>query len=371
MLSERKKKILEAVINENIKSAEPVSSKELQERFFNSVSSATIRNDLSALEEMGYLFSPHTSSGRLPTVTGFKKYIEELMGEKELTKEETESLKQNFNKKISGVEDLAQTVAKAISDVAGYASVVEIGLVKDATIESVKLVSITENMILVVLVTDLGVIKDLTITLENGISEDDAFVASSLLTTTLAGLSLKEVSGLDSLKLIEQTTDKYRELFKLVIDVILERKEKPVKKMEGAVKLLSEPEYKSAEGAKQAMKIFESTELLTPLAEAGSDLEVSIKVGLAEDNTCSVVSASYKLNGKNIGRAGVIGPVRMDYAKAVSVLKEVSETISTGMKGLLPHKNTNNEYKRRTNNGRRKGRRMRSPNNGKTEKGNN
>ena len=88
MLSERKKKILEAVIQENIKNAEPISSKDLQERFFNDVSSATIRNDLANLEEMGYLFHPHTSSGRLPTPAGFKKYIEELMPEKELSKAE-------------------------------------------------------------------------------------------------------------------------------------------------------------------------------------------------------------------------------------------------------------------------------------------
>lgn len=352
MLSERKKKILQAVVSENIKKAEPVSSKELQERFFQGVSSATIRNDLSGLEEMGYLFSPHTSSGRVPTMAGFKKYIEELMPEKELNEEEILALKKSFNRKINGIEDLAQVVAETISEATDYASVVELGLVKDAVVESVKLVSITDVDALVVLVTDLGVIKDLTVSLDDPISEDEIMSASRILTNSLSGLTIKEISQGVGLDLIQEGVDKYRRLFEMVLEVIQERKEKPVKRVDGALKLLSQPEYNSAGGAQAAMKIFENTELLTPLVDAGSDLEVTIKVGATEENNCSVVSASYKLNGKNIGRAGLVGPVRMDYAKAVSVLKQVSQVVTKEVAGLLPNKTKTNE--RRLTNGRRK-----------------
>lgn len=354
MLSERKKKILQAVVNENIKKAEPISSKELQERFFQGVSSATIRNDLSGLEEMGYLFSPHTSSGRVPTMAGFKKYIEELMPEKELTREEVNALKQNFNRKISGIEELAQVVAETIAQATNYASIVELGLVQDAVIENVKLVLLTPTDILVVLVTDLGVIKDLTIELDQEMTEEDALIASRILTQSLTGLTIAEISVGIGIDFIQKGADKYRKLFEVVIDVIQNRKEKPIKRVNGTLNLLSEPEYNSAGKAKEAIKIFENAELLAPIVDAGSDLEVSIKVGATEDSNCSVVSLNYKLNGKNIGRAGLVGPLRMDYAKAVSVLKQVSQVVTKEVKGLLPKPTSNN--KRRRFNGRKRAR---------------
>lgn len=349
MLSERKKKILEAVISENIKKAEPISSKELQERFFNDVSSATIRNDLMHLEEMGYLFQPHTSSGRIPTTAGFKKYIEELMPEKELTKNELDELKQNFKDKIGGIEDLAQVVAKTISRATNYASVVYMGLTAEATIESVKLVKITDDTCLIILVTDLGVIKDLMINVPQTTSEEDAMTVSRILTEVLAGAPISGINEYKAELLVSAEMEKYRKIFDLVISAIEQRKEKPVVKTDGASNLLSQPEYESVDKARNAIKLFESTEVLTPLLGSGNDLEISIKVGASETEDCSVVSASYKVNGKNIGRAGIVGPVRMDYAKAVSVLKSVNERISAGIMDLIPASNKNKKHKENRN----------------------
>lgn len=354
MLSERKKKILEAVVSENIKKAEPISSKELQERFFNEVSSATIRNDLMTLEEMGYLFQPHTSSGRLPTAAGFKKYIEELMPEKELSKIELDELKMNFESKIGGIEELAQVVAKTISKATNYASVVYMGLTAEATIESVKLVKITEDTCLIILVTDLGVIKDLMINVPESTTEEDTATASRILTEVLAGAMLSGINEYRAQLLVSAEMDKYRKIFSLVVEAIAERKDKPVVKTDGASNLLTQPEYEDLKKARSAMKLFETTEVLTPLIDSGNDLEISIKVGASETEDCSVVSASYKVNGKNIGRAGIVGPVRMDYAKAVSVLKSVNDTISAGFKELLPAKNKQKSHKEYKNGKHRK-----------------
>lgn len=341
MLSDRKKKILQAVITENIKSAEPVSSKELQENYFASVSSATIRNELMALEEMGYLTHPHTSSGRVPTANGFKKYIAELMPNEQLSKEEITELESAFNKHINSIEDLATETAKTISKVSNYASIVSLGISPLATINSVKLVKLTDEIVIALVVTDLGVIKDITLSVPPETSEEDCIKASKILTKSLCGKVLAEVKEYQE----EIFTDlagninNYKMLFELFIKALKSREDKNIVKVGGASNLLTQPEYKSIEKAKRAMTIFENKEMLSPLIQTGNNLEINISVGANEDEDCSVVSAVYKINGKQIGTAGVVGPIRMDYAKAVSVLKEVNNTIerhinldSTGIK---------------------------------------
>ena len=328
ILSERKKKILKAVINENIKKPQAVSSKELHEKYFEDVSSATIRNELMALEEMGYLFQPHTSAGRVPTAEGFKKYINELMPERELSHQELQELKNNFNSRIDGMEELAQVVAKSISSVTDYASVVYVNELLPAIIESVKIVRLTEEDAIVLVVTDLGVIKDLNIKVDDSLSDEDLLSAGKLLTQVIGGLEIGEIEREEVSKELSILAEKYKELFAIVIDAISTRESKPILKVEGASNLLSQPEYSSPEQTRKTLKLFESKEVLAPLIQSGNDLEISIKVGEDENQNCSVVSATYKINGKNVGRAGIVGPVRMDYAKAVSVLKEVNSVIS-------------------------------------------
>lgn len=328
MLSDRKKKILQAVINENIKSAEPISSKDLQEKYFNTVSSATIRNELNGLEEMGYLSHPHTSSGRVPTTTGFRKYIDELMPIEKLTKNEIAELKSNFDTKIDGIEELAVISAGAISKATNYASVVYLGLSQDAIIENIKLVKVVDDMCLAIIVTDMGVIKDITISLPEEASEEDVSTAGKIISEAVNGKTIGELSTIDMTELILDNFDNYRMFFEELIGAIIAKSEEKIVKFDGASNLLDQPEYKTIEKAKKAISIFEDRKVLTPLLETGNDLEVSINVGADEDNDCSVVSATYKINGKEIGRAGVVGPVRMDYAKAVSVLKEINNTIA-------------------------------------------
>ena len=328
ILSDRKKKILRAVISENIKKPQAVSSKDLHDKYFEDVSSATIRNELMALEEMGYLFQPHTSAGRVPTVSGFKKYINELMPEKELSKEEIEELKSQFNAKISGVEDLAQVVARTLSTVTDYASVVYVNELLPAVIENVKIVRLTDQDAIVLVVTDLGVIKDLTIRVDEDLTDEDLLTAGKFLTQVVGGMEIGELNSVDVENELTALAEKYRELFSVVIEAITTREKKPILKVEGASNLLSQPEYNNPEQARNTLKLFESKEVLAPLIQTGNDVEISIKVGEDENQNCSVVSATYKINGKNVGRAGIVGPVRMDYAKAVSVLKEVNTVIS-------------------------------------------
>ena len=326
-LSDRKKKILSAVISENLKSADAVSSKDIQEKYYKDISSATIRNELMSLEELGLLGKAHTSSGRVPTEEGFKAYISELMPEKKLTKKELSLIKESFDGRMTEMESLAKNAAKAISSATNYASIVYFGVLDNAKIESVKIVKITDDSALVVVVTDVGIIKDITMQSSAKITDEDYALASKLLTEALSGKTLAEVQSPD--KFVDKIATKYRVMFNMVLSVIEKHGKDSEPLIDGTGKLLEQPEYQDISRAKHAISIFENKDTLLPLLKDNNDIEISVKVGADSGlNDCSVVTAEFKINGKSIGHAGVIGPMRMDYAKAISVLKSVSETIS-------------------------------------------
>ena len=338
MLSERKKKILKAVIDNNIENGSPVSSKELQEKYMQHISSATIRNELMALEEMGFLFQPHTSSGRLPTANGFRQYIDEILADESLSDEQLSDLSDKISGHVENIEDLAVSTARILSSETNYASIVVLGGMGNATLKSVKLVKLTENLGLVVLVTDMGVIKDITIEFSESTNEEDCLLVSSLLTNALAGKVVGEINTLETGIEIGNILAKYKAVCNQVIDAIVNRKEKKITKIDGASNLLNLPEYKDVEKAQKALQLFEHTENLTPILEKGEGLEVSIQIGESELEDCSLVSLNYKAGGRPIGRAGVIGPMRMDYKKVIKVLKQLNRTFEKSYNETLKNK---------------------------------
>ena len=331
-LSERKKKILSAVIDESIKTAEPVSSRDVQEKYVREYSPATIRNELMALEEMGFLFQPHTSSGRIPTAEGYKMYVDELMQIKKLSKKETEQIRESFEGKLSSLDDIMQKTARIISDVTNYASVVYFGIANHATIDKILLVPLSPRSTLVVVSTDLGVIKEETSLIRA--SEEDLRQASKILTNSFKGKRLEDVE--QGYFLVSNELSKYKEIFDTIIQIITTRDNDITKNMavSGKEKLLNYPEYHDINKLKNTISIFDNKDVLFPLISGDNNLEISVKVGGDEKlgiTDCSVVSATYKLNGKTIGSAGVVGPLRMDYAKVVSILKNVTDVLEDNL----------------------------------------
>jgi len=327
-LSERKKNILKAVINENIKTAEPVSSSELQRDYLKDVSSATIRNELAALEEMGFLSQPHTSSGRLPTVEAYKKYVTELMQEQKLTKSEADKIKQNFSCKMKNIGELLESTAKVISDASNYASLVSLGVSDNALISNVMLIKLDEKQILSVVVTDIGTIKE--VVQASDISEDDVTSASKFLHSKLVGKHLSELD--DIFESMPDELTKYKNLFESIVEAMIEKSQTDKNNMAfvGKEKLLDYPEYKDTLKFKNTLKALNDKSTLKSIIHSGSDenLEISIKVSdESGEGDYSVVTAKYKVNGKLAGTASVIGPVRMDYGKVVSILKNVTSRL--------------------------------------------
>ena len=331
-LSDRKKKILSAVIETNVKSkkAEAVSSKQLQEEYLPKLSSATIRNELNALEEMGYLTHLHTSSGRVPTKEGYEKYISELMREKKLTTREKETIQSNFANKLISIRDIIERSAKTISKATNYTSIVYSGPSNRAVIKDIKLYPVSPNTQLVVVVTNENVINELTYLGTN--NEDDLKSASDILKELFIGKPLSLIKNRDFRnKVVTKELTKYKTVFDRVLDIISAENNNISNNLSiaGKDKLMEYSEFNDIEKFKKAVSIFENHESLIPIFDSSDDVEVSINVG--SDDTgledCSVIKITCNINDGTKITAGVVGPMRMDYSKAISVLKEVAETI--------------------------------------------
>lgn len=334
-LSERKKKILSAVIETNVKSknAEAVSSKQLQEEYLPKLSSATIRNELNALEEMGYLTHLHTSSGRVPTKEGYEKYINELMHEKKLSSKEKESIKSSFANRLLNIRDIIERSAKTISKATNYTSIVYSGPSNRAIIKDIKLYPVSNSTQLVVVVTNEKVINELTNLGTN--NEQELKAAADILKELFAGKQLSLIKDKSFRnRVVTKELKKYKIVFDRVLEIIDASEESPKNiSIAGKDKLMDYPEFNSVEKFKKAVSVFENTESILPLVKSGSDLEISINVG--SDDTgledCSVITVSCNIYGDTKLTAGVIGPMRMDYPKAISVLKEVAQTIENSI----------------------------------------
>lgn len=331
-ISNRKEKILKAVVERYIVSCEPISSTEIRDENLPELSSATIRNELAALEEMGYLAQPHTSAGRVPTAEAYRLYVDKLMPHRKLSSKELKLVKKYFGGKITEIDDILKKSAKLISEITDLTGVAVSHGIKDAVVENIKIVKISDNLALVIIVTDTGVLKDGYVELQEELGEDYFYKASQFISGCFKGYTLKEIGRPD--RIIRNIRKEYEKLFDVIYNIIKEYAADDMNcdvVLEGSTKLLNQPEYSSVDKAKTMLELLETKEELIPLIDSGSGVSLNIKIGKegtdGKMSDCAVVSASYSVNGVNIGNVGVIGPMRMNYAKVISVLDYLGRTL--------------------------------------------
>lgn len=333
MLSDRKKKILCAVVDGYIDKAMPVSSKDIQQEYLTECSSATIRNELSALESMGYLIQPHVSAGRIPSEKAFRFYVNELAYDYNLTVAEVEQIERHFSRKISSLEDVMTAVTRIISDITNYTAVVVKEDMSD-TITAIKLLDLSNGKMLVVIVTDSRVLKDGMLDIPDDFNGQMVMQAERWLNKLFVGKHVSEFINFNyPYALVNDEFSQFNALFKKIIDVL--KKQSLFGGMDvetyGESKILQHSEYYDARSAQKFLTEIEDKEKIAEMFtyDGGENGSVTIKIG-ANDSApdgCSVVSTRVSL-GENIsGSIGVIGPMRMNYKKVLSVLDKISEII--------------------------------------------
>ncbi len=329
-LSERKQKILKAVVEEYIAGASPISSGEIKAKHFDNISSATIRNELSALEEMGYLIQPHISSGRIPSRKAYSLYVDKFIRKQALTKKEIALIETSFDRRFGAIEDLVKSTAKVISDITNYTSVIVLKNINEVVIKAVKLVGLDEHSALVVIITDSGIIRDNVISLSQAIDEAYINDANALINKIFSGKSVSEIKDKDNI--VDTELADFRELFENIVSILASYAEKDEKNVyfEGQSKFLESPDQ-DLTSAKNFLEVIDTKERFADMVDSGAELEFNVKIGKDEKggiDKCAIVTAKYIYQGKELGCAGVIGPERMNYGKVMSVLDYIKKTLN-------------------------------------------
>lgn len=330
MLSDRKKKILQAVIDEYIENATPVGSKSIQEAYFDSLSPATIRSELATLEELGFLTHPHTSAGRVPTNEAYKLYIDELIEKSKVTNSELNKIKSYFSSNIKETEYVSNQVVRVLTDLTNYTTVASIKSNNKDKIKSLKLIKFSENTIVLIVVMESGEVNDFRVYGNFAEGEEHILSAEKLLNKHVIGKSFVDLESLD--EKVKQELYEYKELFVKIFTAIKDRvREKENLLLRGESKIFEHPEYNNIESVKDFMSVIDSKEKLKELLnEDGQNIKINVSFG-GEDTElpkdCSLVSAHYIIDDVDYGTYGVIGPSRMDYGKVIKILNGIRDIL--------------------------------------------
>lgn len=337
MLDERKLKVLKAIINSYIVSAEPIGSKTVSKEYNLGVSSATIRNEMSDLEELGYLNKPHTSAGRIPSDKAYRLYVNELLKLKSPTVDVSKKneIKDVLIKGSWEMEDLIQNSVKILSAITSYTALIATPKLNTNKIRTIKLVPIDLYEILIVIVTDTGIIKNSIVKLDKTIPKDHLEIISNFLNEKLKGLSFDEI-------IADENDELYKDVHEFIniikeIILVIEKSMEDLQVVDiyadGLAKILNFPEYKDVNKAKSIMSFIEDKDLiLEVLLNDSYSQDINIIIGNENIHDpikdCSIVTATYRMDGKVIGQIGVIGPTRMDYLKLINTVRLFSANMT-------------------------------------------
>ena len=333
-LDERKYLILQAIIDDYILTAMPVGSRTISRKSGVGYSPATIRNEMSDLEELGYLDQPHTSAGRVPSNKAYRLYVDHLIKTSKLTSDERERMHDHLVSRSKQVESVIRSAAGVLSDATKYTSVIVAPKLGSLRIRHVQLVPVAERTALMIIVTNAGIVKDAVIRVPEGMDADDLYSISRVLTQKLADKPLEAVRQAFSELL--RNAEQNRKLLGEALQVIEKRLEEGGDASDvivgGSTNLLEYPEYSDVNKARSFLSVLESKDTLRKLLSRDGGMEVSIRIGpenqLPALSDCSIVTASYRLGDQSTGTLGIIGPTRMNYNRVISVLDFMSRALS-------------------------------------------
>ncbi len=347
-LNDRKIQILQAIINDYIETAEPVGSRTIAKKYNLGISSATIRNEMSDLEEMGLILQPHASSGRIPSDTGYRLYVDHLMQQKELTPEEKRYLQSVVARDISQIDYLMEESAKALSLLTNYTTFVSEPVGQRTRIKQIRLLPFDNSSVLLIIATGDNFIKNHVIKMDSVPSEEQIFRMGIALSRMLQGCALTEIDG-KVVSRMQADLQEYQELLQPIlnaIEVTMRAAEKVQVHMSGAKNMLAFPEFADVQKAKSLFQTLEEKEQLVTMLKENADNDIHIMIG-SENNVqgmqdCSVITATYKMGDDTRGTIGIVGPTRMDYSQVVSVLNGMVQSIEKVLRNLSDgnHKNT-------------------------------
>ena len=327
-LNERKLNILKAIVKDYIETAEAVGSRTISKKYDLGISAATIRNEMADLEELGYLIQPHTSAGRVPSEKGYKLYVDMLMGKSELSNEEKKLIQDCIQNNVSHIKDLIQETSKLLSQLTNYTTVaVAKSLNHKNVIKHIQLVSIDENKILLIVVTNNGDIKKADLTSDIYLDQSKLNIISDNLTRKLLGKSIVEIDE-RLIAFIKYEIGEYSNLIDGLIDALNYNmsEEEAVFSLNGATNIFNYPEFNDIIKAKSFLNMIEKKETIDSMLKSKGIQKDNVNIIIGSDNDlelakdCSIVTATYNIDKDLVGKISFIGPTRMDYARIYAIV---------------------------------------------------
>ena len=335
-LDGRKMKILQAIVRNYLETGEPVGSRTISKYTDLNLSSATIRNEMADLEELGYILQPHTSAGRIPSDAGYRLYVDAMMEEKQ---KEVEELKENLLEKEDRLDHLLKQTAKLLAVNTNYATMVSAPVIHRNKLKFIQLSKVSKNQLLAVIVVEGNVIKNTILDIENEITDETILKLNILLNTHLNGLSIEEIN-LGIITSLKQQAGIHSELVREILDAVAEaihNEEDLEIYTSGANNIFKYPELSDNEKASELINTLEEKQILNELVQEtlADDNNTGIQVYIGKESPiqtmrdCSIVTATYELGEGMKGTIGIIGPKRMDYDKVVDNLKGIMRQLDS------------------------------------------
>lgn len=330
MLDERKTKILQAIIRNYLETGEPVGSRTISKYTDLNLSSATIRNEMADLEELGYILQPHTSAGRIPSDKGYRFYVDYMMEQKD---REAYEMKEMLVERQDKMEQILKKIAKFLAQNTQYATMVSAPSQHRNKLKFIQLSRVDYNQLLAVIVGEGNVIKNHIISMNEEITDETLLKLNLLLNTNLNGLSIEEIN-LGMIAAMKQQAGIHSDIVGDVIDAVadvIKAEEGLEIYTSGANNIFRYPELADGQNASRLINAFEEKDALTDLVyeTLANEQQTGIQVYIGEETPvkgmkdCSVVTATYELEEGMKGTIGIIGPKRMDYDKVVGALRSM------------------------------------------------
>ena len=335
-LDERKRKILESIVKDYVETAEPVGSRAVVKKYALNISSATVRNEMADLEDMGYLEQPHTSSGRIPSENGFRYFVDYIMEKQKLSDEEIELLNRLIDDNNDEMNIFISRIGYFLSQVTNYASSVVVPSVKFKEFRSMQLIPLDQEKALILLVTDTGMIIHRKIDVPQSVEQRDLEHIGQVFNQVFRNKRINEINRSDLQFLRENLKHKRRivDLALEEIDYLLKNTSDERLLVSGTLNILNEPEFKDLDKLRRILTLLEASDAFKGVIPPSISEDVDITIGhenkIDDIKELSLVYAGYKSFGEH-GTIGLIGPVRMEYWKAAGTVEAVRSAIEKAM----------------------------------------
>lgn len=346
---DRKRKLLQAIIHEFIKTGKPVGSVFLAEQYKLDLSSATIRNVMADLEAEGYLTHPHTSAGRVPTDKAYRFYVDSLVDLQRLAQMEEEKIRLDYEARIREIESLLASTSKTLSVMSNFTGFIMTPRLEETRLRHLELVPLDAVRILVILVSDTGIVKQKVVLFDRPLAPETLVSMARVLNEKLRGRAFNEVRDriLDHLDAVHQQQQDMLELARQITRQAFNEDDQQTLYVEGASNILTLPDFQDQEQMRTIIQLLDEKRALGELLdrdlrdETGSDRWKGVRVKIGAENNMpnlkdvSMVSSVYMIGDRKVGVLGIIGPKRMEYSRMISLVGHIAKTVSGALSRMM------------------------------------